>query len=305
MTLQEMQYFVSIAKCGTLTGAAKELYLTQPTLSKFIAAQEKIIGAPLFKRVNNRYIPTYLGQRYLERAQAILGLAHSLDLEISELLGSHVDHISLGFTAMRIALTLPDVLPVFKKMYPNVEVDITVAHSMELEEKVLNGSLDAAFITTPAYRKDLNYEMIFNEEFLLAAPPNWKGGHHGILTSQSRYPWVDLCTLKNEPFIYQPAMTRNRQMADKLFLQAGFLPKVVVELENVSACLGLVASGYGFSFVSESLCAVARLSDNMPQFFSVGSPPFTTSYCGIYRTNSYLSKYTRCFINLVKNGRGA
>ena len=302
MTLQEMQYLISIAKCGTLTGAAKELYLTQPTLSKFIAAQEKIIGSPLFKRVNNRYIPTYIGQRYLERAQAILGLAHSLDLEISELLGSHIDHISLGFTAMRIALTLPDVLPVFKKLYPNVEIDIVVAHSVELEEKVLNGSLDAAFITTPAYRRELNYEMIYNEEFLLAAPPGWTGSS-SITDHHSRYPWVDLRELKNESFIYQPPMTRNRQMTDKLFLQAGYLPKVVVELENVSACLGLVASGYGFSFVSESLCAVAKLSDNMPQFFSVGAPPITTSYCGIYRSNSYLSKYTRCFINLVKNVR--
>lgn len=300
MTLQEMQYLVTIARCKTLTRAAKELYLTQPTLSKFVAAQEKALGAPLFKRINNSYVPTFLGQRYIERAQTILGLTHSLDLEISEMLGSHIDHISVGFTAMRIALTLPDVLPSFKKIYPNVEVDITVAHSAELEEKVLNGSIDAAFLATSVYRSELNYQMIFNEEFLLAAPPGWSGEGHAALANQTCYPWVDLRTLKEEPFIYQPLKTQNRQMADKLFLQAGFLPRIVVELDNVGACLGLVASGYGFSFVSESLCAVARISGNMPQFFSVGSPPVATSYCAVYRSNSYLSRYTQCFIDLVK-----
>ena len=69
MDFRELTYVMAIAKHKNITKAAESLYLTQPTLSKFLKALEEEVGQPLFRRLGNKYIPTYAGERYIERAR--------------------------------------------------------------------------------------------------------------------------------------------------------------------------------------------------------------------------------------------
>ena len=64
MNFKEMNYILCIAKHQNLTKAAQELYISQPTLTKYLQKLEQEVGGKLFARSGNSYIATYLGRRY-------------------------------------------------------------------------------------------------------------------------------------------------------------------------------------------------------------------------------------------------
>ena len=302
MTLIEMQYLLAIAKFGNLTKAANSLYITQPTLSKFLNALEEEYGVPFFIRTAHGYTPTPLGQKCIARAADIVNLNRALDLELSNMIESETGRLSVGFTYMRIATTLPKALPLFKELFPNVSVEISVTNSTELEKLVRNGDLELAFLPKYGQEDIFHYEEIYPEHVLLAAPPQRNYDYAIKETPENEYPVIDLEKLRYEMFIVQPKWSKTRQIADSILHDYGFYPESVMELENISACLGLVSAGYGFSFVTESLMNIAPLEPaNRPLFFSPNSDHPSVQYCAIYRKNAYVSKYMQTFIDLFKN----
>ena len=305
MTLIEMQYLLAVAKYGNLTKAANALFITQPTLSKFLSALEKEYGTPLFTRTLQGYIPTLLGEKCIARANEIVNLSRALDQELSNFLESETGRLTVGFTYMRIVTTLPKALPLFKKRYQNVSVEISVTDSTNLERLVRNGDLELAFLPEYVESDLFEQECIYPERLLLAAPPH--RDYSSVLNKeqQGRYPVIDLAGIREETFILQPKWSKTRQLAERVLQNYGFFPETVMELENISACLGLVSAGYGFSFVTESLMNIAPLEPgNRPLFFAPSPEPVILNYCAVYRKNAYVSKYMRDFINIFKAASG-
>ena len=300
MTLLEMSYLSAIARHGNLTKAAQELFVTQPTLTKFLQNQEEHYGVPFFKRNSNRYELTYAGKTALEHANRILQLSRSMEMEMSEMKKSDIDNITVGFTNMRIALTIPSVLPVFRAIYPNVNVHIIVDTTSTLEKMILDGRVDIAFYNTSAYSKSICYEKICREEILLAAPPRHPIAQEAVAINDCAYPWVDLCKLKDETFILRQSGSRTNQFSQQLCLQSGFFPNVMLELENVVACIGLVSTGYGFSFISEGLLPILPKLNENPEYFAVGAPRLVVYYIVAYRNENCINEHIRTFINVMK-----
>ena len=81
---KELTYVVAIAKYQNITKAAESLYITQPTLSKFLQTLEKNLGQKLFRKLGNRFLLTYAGERYVSKAIEILNLKKELDQEMGD-----------------------------------------------------------------------------------------------------------------------------------------------------------------------------------------------------------------------------
>ena len=75
MNLKEQEYVCALAENGTITAAAKELFISQPALSIYINNLEKSLGVRLFERVGKQFILTYAGEQYVEKAKLILPAA--------------------------------------------------------------------------------------------------------------------------------------------------------------------------------------------------------------------------------------
>ena len=74
MDFRELSYVLAIAKTQNITKAADSLYVTQPTLTKFLQNLEKEMGQKLFRKLGNRFVLTYAGERYVAKATEILNL---------------------------------------------------------------------------------------------------------------------------------------------------------------------------------------------------------------------------------------
>lgn len=82
MDFKELEYFSTIVKCGNLTHAARLLYVSQPTLSKFLQKLEEDLGLVLFQRGSRRLKLTYAGQRYYAHVERILSQKREMDAEM-------------------------------------------------------------------------------------------------------------------------------------------------------------------------------------------------------------------------------
>ena len=99
--VRDFQYIAEIARYGSITKAAEALYLSQPTLTKFLQRVEQEVGTPLFHRVGKRFIPTPAGEVYVEKAHSILLLNSQLDQELDALASMRRGSVRVGTTAGR------------------------------------------------------------------------------------------------------------------------------------------------------------------------------------------------------------
>lgn len=107
MDFKELTYVLALARNESITKAAQELYLTQPALTRFLQRLESSVGQPLFCRLGNRLVPTYAGEKYIERAQEILFLKKQLDEEMQDIAQNHRGQLRIGFQSSAAFLCCP------------------------------------------------------------------------------------------------------------------------------------------------------------------------------------------------------
>ena len=299
MDFRELQYIAAIARHQNISKAARELGVSQPTLSKFVQAAERQLGQPLFQKLGHRFLLTYAGEKYLTKAKLILSLKKELDQEMGEITQRNEGELRIAFPIMRGTYMLPCTLPVFREKYPHVRVSVQEANSSVLEGMVLEGSVDLAFFTLPIRHPDVVYEVIKREEVVLVTSADHPHAALGASRTDCRYPWMDLQRLREERFILQKEGQRTRQIADELFQRARIEPRVALEARNIVATVCLAASGYGVTLVGDSHLKHIR-TDRPPVCFSVGEPCTQTSFVAAYRRDAYLPKYAKDYIAIVR-----
>jgi DNA-binding transcriptional LysR family regulator len=299
MDFRELAYIVSIAKHQGVGKAAEELYVSQPTLSKFVQNLESSLGQPLFRRLGNKFLLTYAGKRYVETAQAMLAMKKEMDQELSDIIRESVGEFKIAVPIMRGIYILPRALPLFRERFPRVRVTVFEANSAELEHNILTGEIDLALVTVGDKHSDIVYEIINDEEIVLVMSPDHPLAGQGVIKPGCRYPWMDLHKLENEQFILQWTDQRTRQVSDKILHEAGIKPNIMLTVRNIFVSVQLAAAGYGMAFVGESPLRYIQTSVK-PACFSVGKPKTTFSFAAAYRRGIYLPTYIRDFITIVK-----
>lgn len=300
MDFKDLTYVLAIAKYGSITRAADSLYLTQPTLSKFLKSLETELGQPLFRKLGNKYIPTYAGQRYMERAREILKIKHDLDQEMGDIIKNNEGILNVGFPAMRGTYMLPCTLPIFHSLYPNVRIALHEANSSELVKMILNGDIDLAFFNYVESDENLDYTVMSHEEVVLVMSKENDFASMGKKMKGCRYPHIDLHLLRDQGFIIQTPTQRTRMVVDRLFREQKIEPKVILETSNIGAEAELAARNYGMTFITEThlkhLPDRSRLS-----LFSVGNPCTTVDFVAAYRKNSYIPYHAQEYMKIVKD----
>ena len=121
MNLREYQYVLKVAQLQNMTRAAEALYITQLSLSHYIARVEEELGVQLFNRLTTPLSLTPAGEKYVETAQMILELDSGLKKELSEIAKGKKGVITLGMSHARASFFLPYFLPAFRRKHPGIE----------------------------------------------------------------------------------------------------------------------------------------------------------------------------------------
>jgi DNA-binding transcriptional LysR family regulator len=300
MDFRELQYIVSIAKHQNITRASEEVFVTQPTLSKFVQTLENYLGQPIFRRLGNKFLLTYAGERYVEKAKVMLGIKRELEQELADIMKENIGELKIAFPIMRGTYMLPRTLPEFSKEFPKVKITVKEANSAALEDMILEGEIDIAFFTLPIKHQDITYDIIKDEEVVLVMSPSHPLAGNGIEKTECKYPWFDITKLKDETFIMQRVDQRTRHITDHFLHDMNFVPKAALEIHNILASVELAAGGYGITFVTETHLRHMHLKEK-PVCFSFGDPRTMTCFVAAYREGIYLPNYAQRYIQIVRD----
>ena len=167
MNIKHIQYVLTVLREGSITGASKKLYVSQPALSQTIKQIEQDLGASIFDRTTDPISLTFAGQKYVEAAQQMLDIDRNLRAQIAEMKDEIHGRIRVGISVQRGLQLLPHVIPEFARLYPFVKVELIEHGSDTLERMTAEGQCDIALVATSEKPNKLNYVLIENEQVVL------------------------------------------------------------------------------------------------------------------------------------------
>lgn len=173
MNLDEVRAFVKVAEHQSFSVAAETLHITQPAVSKRIAALEQAFGVRLFDRVGRTLLITEAGQALLVNAQQILQAVADTQRTLANLDEDVSGTLTIGISHHIGLHRLPPVLRTFIAAYPKVALDIQFLDSEQGCAGVEQGRLELAIITLPEETSDQLEQMeIWQDPLAVVAPVN-------------------------------------------------------------------------------------------------------------------------------------
>ena len=147
MKLSQLKYFQVVCKHNNLTRAAEELHISQPGLTHVIHELEQEFGLTLFLRQNKGLVLTEEGRKFLEEANLLL---QQSDYFVSRMkfLGQSNQIIRMGLPPASATLFFPSIMHMLHRQSPQIKIDVVEIGSLTNQQKILDGELDAALIST-------------------------------------------------------------------------------------------------------------------------------------------------------------
>ena len=149
MELRVLNYFLTIAREENFTKAAQQLHITQPTLSRQIAALEEELGTELFVRSNHNIVLTEDGLMLKRRAQEIITLANITKKDFLHKYENIEGTVNIGSGEFLSSKYLADCIAVFRKKHPHINYEIHSGNSTNICEYINRGLLDIVLISDP------------------------------------------------------------------------------------------------------------------------------------------------------------
>lgn len=243
--VRQLEAVTAVARLGSFTRAADQLFVAQPALSATIKRVEDELGLRLFDRTTRRVAPTPAGEAFIRRAERILGELRELRAEMAEHAGATRGRLRLG-AWYTVDPWLPDMLAPFHAAHPAVEVTVREVNSDRMLDLLRAGELDVAL---PVLRPGLDLEEIellpyIEEPFVLAAPPG--SSLAGMIAA-------DLADVAGEPLVTFNPGSSLRRLVEQAFAAAGLEPRVALETIETGAARAMVSSGLGVAILPRSV----------------------------------------------------
>ena len=136
-----MKYFQTVCRYGSITKAAEELFVSQPTISFCIKELESEFGVRLFHRRHNRLQLTVEGSYFLDKVNYILQSVDALAVQMKNM-GNNRNHVKIAVPAMMSTFLFPQIFNAYSKTYPEVELEMLETGSLQVRKLVDASSVD-------------------------------------------------------------------------------------------------------------------------------------------------------------------
>ena len=245
MDIDDLHAFLGVARHGSFSKAAEALHLTQPAVSKRIAALERSLDTRLFDRIGRRIILTEAGQTLFDRAAKILADVDDTRRAITNLAGEVRGRLSIA-TSHHIGLhRLPPVLRQFTRQQPQVQLDLCFMDSEAACRAVVRGELELAVVTLPFEGDaDLILTPTWSDPLALVSAPDHPLCRHTRLT---------LTRLCEYPAILPAAGTFTRELIERSFLEPGLPLRVSMETNYLETIKMMASIGLGWSLLPQTM----------------------------------------------------
>ena len=254
MNIKQLEAFVRIVKNKSFSQTAKELYLTQPTVSSYISSLEEDLGVQLFTRTTKEVHTTSEGEQIYLYAKDIVNLSNKIRNAFKEEPKDDINEIVISSSSIPGQYLLPGMLANFSKRFPNTEFRIHETDSKGAVTDVAEHRADIGFCGTIIPKTACTFLPFYEDELILVTP--------NTPYYQKMKESNDLAFLSKADFVMREQGSGTKQEALKILQQNGLKiedMKVVARFGNTGAVMLSVKEGVGVAVVSK-LAARAEIS---------------------------------------------
>jgi DNA-binding transcriptional LysR family regulator len=244
MNLRQMEVFHAIMRCGSVTGAARQLNVSQPAVSATLRHCEIQLGMKLFQRAGSRLQPTPEAHAIYGEVAAIFSRVETVDRMTRDMMEGQRGSIAVAGTFPVAHSYLAEATAVFLKQRPNVNVSIQSLTQPVLIDRVVNREVELGITYAPVSDPALVTETLFKSEIACVMP----AGHP--LTAERE---IHVSRLLKYPLItFAPQMIM-RAIVDEAFAAAGVVADIRVRVVLSFTAMVLARAGAGVAIMDPVL----------------------------------------------------
>jgi len=302
MIFKNYEYFIAIAEEESISRAAERLYISQPSLSKYLKRLEDNIGEELFCRVSYPLRLTKAGELYLTYVKEIANRERYLLEEFSNIKHTESGTIAIGITVWRSSIFLPVILPAFKQRYPRIQVTVYEGTHQQMAAWLESGKTDFSIFHLPNIYNHFTFEHLRYERILFCVNqenPLLPLLHDCDCSAISQMTNEEFQLFSNESFILLKQGQNIRGITQNYLNKMRLNPQIILETSNLVTAINMVKVGMGVTFVPEAALSIQENHHDVC-YFSIDHPPLQWEIGMAYKNDCPPKKQARLFIECMK-----
>ena len=285
MEFRQLHHFVTVVETGSISAAARHLYLAQPAISASIKKLETELKMPLLHRRERGVSLTDAGRQFLLHARQILQQAKDAKLAMHAIEGLDQGEVEIGVPTMLGSYFFPPLLMAFKHQYPALQMNIIDTGTRNIRQKLLNGELELGVVADKDLLPELDSEKLIQEEMVVCMAPD--------------HPLAELEQIEYRDFLaYELILfgksSYHHSLIEKISKEENAKPQIAFTSNLLPLIKSIVRKGYAIS----PMWKVAIQDDD-----EIVTRPFAEPFCIdlslAWRRDSYLSRANQVFCDFV------
>lgn len=244
MNLNHLAIFHAVAEEESISRGAVRLCVSQPAVSKQVRELEAALGLTLFDRLPRGVKLTDAGQVLAGHARRLFAEEADAERAVAELKGLSQGSLRVGASLTIGVYLLPEILGAYRKRHPHIELQLEIANTQMIQQKLRENALDAAltegFMETD-FSSELDAEVFRHDELIAVVPP----GHR--LLKEKTVTAAHFCA---EPFLMREAGSGTREVVERALAQQNITVQPVMSLGSTEAIKRAVVAGLGVAIIS-------------------------------------------------------
>jgi len=285
MEFRQLLHFVTIVETGSISAAARQLYLAQPAISSSIKKLESELNMPLLHRRERGVSLTHAGQQFLLHAKQILQQAKDAKLAMHAIEGLDQGEVNVGVPPMLGSYFFPPLLMAFKHQYPALKINVIDAGTRSIRQKLLDGELELGVIADQDLLPEFDSGKLMHEEMVVCMAKDHP------LAECERIEYRDF--LKHELILFGKGYYHH-SLIEKISLQEKTQPKVAFTSNLLPLIKSVVRKGYAISPMWK-----VTIQEGEEIITRPFAEPFGIELSLAWRRDSYLSRANQVFRDFI------
>ncbi len=288
-TLPQLRVFEASARLGSLTRAAEELHIAQPTASVQIKKLAETVGMPLFEQVGKRLYLTEAGKRLFEGCGDVFRAFSMLEETLNSMRAMENGRLRLAVCSTS-KYFVPRMLGAFIQRYPKVEASLEIHNRKTLMGRLANNEDDLYVFGSSLGRDDVVTQELLPNPLVVFA----RDDH--LLAKQRQ---IALARIAEEPFIMREPGSGTRLLSMKQFELRGLAPAIKLELSTDEAIKEAILAGLGVSIMSRFTLGLEAEPSHLI-CLDVEGFPLENHWHIAYPLGKHLSATARAFLDFAR-----
>lgn len=291
---RQIRAFVAVARRGSFTHGAKDVFLTQSAVSHAIKSMETDFGCHLFRRVGKHAVLTEAGDRLLQHCEEILRKMHDARADLSQLPGTERVALRIGAPTTVCQHIVPGVLRRLQQQFPQCGLRIETGDNPQLLAQLLAGRVDLALMVEPERRPDLAFEPLFSDQlhFLMRAAHPWAAVDE-----------ISAAQIEQATLIVPNKATRTHQLIAGYLRTRRIIMDRYIELGSIESIKELVKNGLGIGVVAQWPIH-AELQSGELVTRPLGRIPLRRQWQAVHLRGRPLNEAENAFVGFFKQAAG-